>query len=51
MDYKGSCPRCKTTGVEVGSNIFPLGKTIAMKLTIYNCPKCNLVFFEKATEE
>ncbi|WXG44901.1 MAG: hypothetical protein WED04_12875 [Promethearchaeati archaeon SRVP18_Atabeyarchaeia-1] len=51
MDYKATCPRCKSTGVEVGSTVFQVGRTRGLRLVSYNCPKCNLVYFEKATEE
>jgi hypothetical protein len=50
VENKGVCPRCKGKGVDIGTSIFNVGRTRAIRLTTYNCAKCNLVFFEKAEE-
>jgi len=48
VEEKGACPRCKGKGVDVGSTVLNVGRTRGIRLTTYNCAKCNLVFFEKA---
>jgi ssDNA-binding Zn-finger/Zn-ribbon topoisomerase 1 len=50
LEKKGVCPRCGAQGADVGPAIINIGRTRGIKLSAYNCPKCNLVYFEKLIE-
>ncbi|MCD6240787.1 hypothetical protein J7K27_04605 [Candidatus Bathyarchaeota archaeon] len=42
----GKCPRCGSEAVELGTPVIHAGKTRQMRVSVKQCPKCFLVFYE-----
>ncbi|RLI20592.1 hypothetical protein DRO54_05895 [Candidatus Bathyarchaeota archaeon] len=42
----GKCPRCGAEAVELGTPVIQVGKTRQMRISVKQCPKCLLVFYE-----
>ena len=42
----GNCPRCGAEAVELGTPVIQVGKTRQMRVSVKQCPKCLLVFYE-----
>ncbi len=46
----GSCPRCASSGVKLGTVLTPIGKTRSKRVNVFECSKCNLVYYESTKE-
>ena len=40
------CPRCGAEAVELATPVIQVGKTRQMRVSVKQCPKCLLVFYE-----
>ncbi len=46
MDFKSKCPRCGAKAAKLGNPIIAVGKTRGLRINVFRCPECNLVFYE-----
>ena len=44
------CPRCNSETLDVGTINLSTGKPHEVKVTVHECPKCRLIFYEKASK-
>ena len=50
MSHRGRCPRCGGTGVSLGNPVIAVGKTRGLRVEVFVCRECGLVFYEKYEE-
>jgi predicted nucleic-acid-binding Zn-ribbon protein len=44
------CPRCDSETIVVDTINLSVGKAREVKATVQECPKCRLIFYEKASK-
>jgi uncharacterized protein with PIN domain len=44
--YKDKCPRCESETLELDTPIIDVGKKRQMRVSLRQCPKCQLLFYE-----
>jgi len=44
---RGKCPRCGCDGASLGVPIIKVGRTRGLRVEVFVCGKCGLVFYEK----
>ncbi|MHA1595771.1 MAG: hypothetical protein ACTSXJ_06510 [Candidatus Baldrarchaeia archaeon] len=42
------CPRCGGKGVELGMPTIKVGRTRGIRVRVFECANCKLIFYEKA---
>ena len=50
MSSRGKCPRCGGDGISLGNPVIKVGKTRGLRVEVFVCKDCNLVFYEKYEE-
>jgi ribosomal protein S27AE len=46
--YKNRCPRCGSETLELDTPMIDVGKKKQMRVSLRQCPKCQLLFYEAA---
>ena len=44
--YRNQCPRCESETLELDTPIIDVGKKRQMRVSLRQCPKCQLLFYE-----
>jgi len=50
LPEKGTCPRCGGKGISLGMPVIKVGKTRGLRVEVFVCKDCDLVFYEKYEE-
>jgi len=50
LSSRGKCPRCGGEGVLLGNPVIAVGKTRGLRVEVFVCRNCGLVFYEKYEE-
>jgi len=50
LSSPGKCPRCGGDSVSLGTPVIKVGKTRGLRVEVFVCKDCGLVFYEKYGE-